>query len=202
MRATGRPHYLVHVHPSSHAGYYPGAETLAIKLIADPDTDRILGAQILRRDGMDKRIDVIATAMHAGLPAAGLAQLELAYEPQFGSAKDAVSSAGYAAENTRNGTTPTLQWHELEAARACGATLIDVRSAEEHETGSISDAINVPLDELREHLGELLPGEVVVHCQVGLRGHVATRLLVQHGFSVRNLDGGYRTWLAGQCKAR
>lgn len=198
LRAAGRPHYQVHVHPSSHAGYYPGAEVLSIKLLADPGTDRILGAQIVGRDGVDKRIDVIATAMHAGLTAAELAHLELAYAPQFGSAKDAVNIAGYAAENTRDGTTPAVQWHELEQARASGASLIDVRSREEHAAGSIAGAVNVPLDDLRERLAELPPGELVVHCQVGLRGHIATRLLMQHGFSVRNLDGGYRTWLAGQ----
>lgn len=199
LRAAGRPHYQVHVHPSSHAGYYPGAEVLSIKLHADPETDRILGAQIVGRDGVDKRIDVIATAMHAGLTAAELAHLELAYAPQFGSAKDAVNIAGYAAENTRNGTTPTSQWHELEQARASGAALIDVRSRDEHSAGSIPGSINIPLDDLRERLTELPPGELVVHCQVGLRGHIATRLLMQHGFSVRNLDGGYRTWRAGQC---
>ncbi|WP_406250260.1 FAD-dependent oxidoreductase [Microbacterium sp. M] len=198
LRAAGRPHYPVHVHPSSHAGYYPGAEVLSIKLLADPETDRILGAQIVGRDGVDKRIDVIATAMHAGLTAAELAHLELAYAPQFGSAKDAVNIAGYAAENTRNGTTPTVQWHELEQARAAGASLIDVRSRDEHAAGSIPGAVNVPLDDLRERLAELPPGELVVHCQVGLRGHIATRLLTQRGRSVRNLDGGYRTWLAGQ----
>ncbi|MBD8518888.1 FAD-dependent oxidoreductase [Plantibacter sp. CFBP 8804] len=198
LRAAARPHYQVHVHPSSHAGYYPGAEALSIKLLADPETDNILGAQIVGRDGVDKRIDVIATAMHAGLTASELAHLELAYAPQFGSAKDAVNIAGYAAENTRNGTTPTVQWHELEQARAAGASLIDVRSRDEHSAGSIPGAINVPLDDLRERLAELPSGELVVHCQVGLRGHIATRLLTQRGRSVRNLDGGYRTWLAGQ----
>lgn len=198
LRAAGRPHYQVHVHPSSHAGYYPGAETLSIKLLADPETDRILGAQIVGRDGVDKRIDVIATAMHAGLTAAELAHLELAYAPQFGSAKDAVNIAGYAAENTRNGTAPTLQWHELEQARATGASLIDVRSRDEHAAGSIPGSINIPLDDLRERFAELPPGELVVHCQVGLRGHIATRILMQRGRAVRNLDGGYRTWRAGQ----
>jgi len=197
LAAAGRPHYVVHVHPASHAGYYPGAETLSIKLIADPDSDRILGAQIVGRDGVDKRIDVIATAMHAGLPAAELAHLELAYAPQFGSAKDAVNIAGYVAENVRTGTTPSLQWHELGAARDAGATLIDVRSPAEFAAGSIPGALNLPLDELRDRLAEVPAGDLVVHCQVGLRGHLATRLLAQHGFPVRNLDGGYRTWLAG-----
>lgn len=197
LRAAHRDFYVVHVHPGSHAGYYPGAETVSIKLLADPVSDRILGAQIVGRDGVDKRIDVIATAMHAGLAAGELAHLELAYAPQFGSAKDAVNIAGYVAENTRTGTTPSLQWHELAAALQGGATLVDVRSPAEFAAGAIPDAVNVPLDELRERFEELPAGPLVVHCQVGLRGHIATRLLLQHGFDARNLDGGYRTWRDG-----
>ena len=194
LRAAGRGFFAVHVHPASHAGYYPGAETLSMKLLADPATDRILGAQIVGRDGVDKRIDVIATALQAGVTASGLAHLELAYAPQFGSAKDAVNILGYVAENTRSGTTPTLQWHELDDALHAGAALIDVRSVAEHANGAIPGARNIPLDELRDRLDELPEGPLVVHCQVGLRGHIATRLLRQHGRAVRNLDGGYRTW--------
>ncbi|WP_336501345.1 FAD-dependent oxidoreductase [Microbacterium paraoxydans] len=194
LRTAGRDFYAVHVHPGSHAGYYPGAETLSMKLLADRVTDRILGAQVVGRDGVDKRIDVIATALQAGVTAAGLAHLELAYAPQFGSAKDAVNILGYVAENTRSGTTPTVQWHELDDALQAGAALIDVRSATEHAGGAIPGARNIPLDELRDRLDELPDGPLVVHCQVGLRGHIATRLLRQHGREVRNLDGGYRTW--------
>lgn len=194
LTTTGQDFYTVHVHPGSHAGYFPGAETMSMKLLADPLTDRILGAQIVGRDGVDKRIDVIATAMHAGLPASELSQLELAYAPQFGSAKDAVNMLGYVAENTRNGTTPTTQWYELDDALAAGATLVDVRTPAEFAAGAIPGAINMPLDELRERLDELPDGPLIVHCQVGLRGHAATRLLAQRGFTVRNLDGGYRTW--------
>lgn len=194
LRAAGREFYTVHVHPGSHAGYYPGAEVLSLKLLADPISDQILGAQAVGRDGVDKRIDVIATAMQAGMTAAALAHLELAYAPQFGSAKDAVNILGYVAENTRTATTPTMQWHELAAAQEAGVGLIDVRSSAEFEAGSISGAVNVPLDELRDRLDELPSGPLVVHCQVGLRGHVATRLLLQHGRAVQNLDGGYRTW--------
>jgi len=198
LRAAGRDHYTVHVHPGSHAGYYPGAETLSMKLLADPASDRILGAQIVGRDGVDKRIDVIAVAMHAGLPASELAHLELAYAPQFGSAKDAVNMLGYVAENVRTGTTPSVQWHELEAAQAAGTALVDVRTPGEFARGAIPGAINLPLDELRERLDEVPAGELIVHCQVGLRGHLAVRLLSQHGFAPRNLDGGYRTWVAGR----
>ncbi|WP_371201794.1 FAD-dependent oxidoreductase [Microbacterium sp. BWT-B31] len=194
LRAAGRDFYAVHVHPGSHAGYYPGAEAFSMKLLADPASDRILGAQIVGRDGVDKRIDVIATAMHAGLPAAELAHLELAYAPQFGSAKDAVNLLGYVAENTRTGTTPTVQWHELDQELAAGAALIDVRTAHEFARGAIPGAVNVPLDELRERIDELPRAPLVVNCQVGLRGHLATRILAQRGFAVRNLDGGYQTW--------
>ncbi|MFH8249511.1 FAD-dependent oxidoreductase [Microbacterium sp. B2969] len=197
LQAAGQAYYAVHVHPGSHAGYYPGAQALAMKLLADPAFDRILGAQIVGRQGVDKRIDVIATAIQAGLPAAELAHLELAYAPQFGSAKDPVNILGYVAENTRAGITPTIQWHELEETQAAGATLIDVRTAGEFAAGAIPGAINVPLDELRDRASELLREPLIVHCQVGLRGHLATRILTQLGGDVVNLDGGYRTWSAG-----
>jgi len=198
LLAEGRAHYAVHVHPGSHAGYYPDAQILSMKLLADPGTDHILGAQIVGGDGVDKRIDVIATAMQAGMTAAELAHLELAYAPQFGSAKDAVNILGYVAENTRTGTTPTIQWHELDEAMAVGTPVIDVRTPMEHAAGHIPGALNIPLDDLREHVDEVPDGPVIVHCQVGLRGHIAARILIQHGLTVRNLDGGYRTWQAGR----
>ena len=195
--AAGRSHRIIHTHPGSHAGYYPGAETMHIKLLVDPDTDAILGAQIVGGDGVDKRIDVLATAMTAGITASGLSRLELAYAPQYGSAKDPINQLGYVADNIATGVTRSIQWHELQGVLASGATLIDVRSAAEFAAGSIPDAINVPLDELRERLGDLPDTPLIVHCQVGQRGHTASRLLGQHGFDVRNLDGGYATWAAG-----
>ncbi len=197
LRAAGRPHRVVHTHPASHATYYPGAETMAMKLLIDPSTDAILGAQIVGGAGVDKRIDVLATAMTAGLPASALAELELAYAPQYGSAKDPVNLAGYVAENLASGATRSIQWHELETARAAGAVLVDVRSSEEHAAGSIPGAVSVPLNELRTSENELPPGPLVVHCQVGQRGHTAARLLTQLGHDVVNLDGGYATWTAG-----
>ena len=197
LTAAGIDFYAVHVHPASHAGYYPGSAPLAIKLLASPEDDRILGAQLVGEDGVDKRIDVIATAMQGRITAGELAELELAYAPQFGSAKDAVNIAGYVARNTRDGSTPTVQWHELDDELGRGATLIDVRTAAEHQASAIPGAINLPLDELRDRLDEVPAGAVVVHCQVGQRGHYATRILRQHGIDARNLDGGCRTWLAG-----
>lgn len=195
--AAGRPHRVVHTHPASHATYYPGAESMAMKLLVDPATDRILGAQIVGGEGVDKRIDVIAVAMAAGLTASALSQLELAYAPQYGSAKDPVNMLGYVAENTATGATRTMQWHELAAALDDDAVLVDVRSPAEHAAGAIPGAMNIPLDELRARHGELPDGPVVVHCQVGQRGHTAARLLMQLGHDVRNLDGGYKTWMAG-----
>lgn len=197
LRAAGLPHRAIHTHPSHHATYYPGAERMSMKLMVDPESDRILGAQIVGGRGVDKRIDVIATAMQAGITASGLSRLELAYAPQFASAKDPVNLIGYAADNLATGLTAGIQWHELDAALSDGATLIDVRSAEEYAGGGIPSSVNVPLDELRDRLGELPAGELIVHCQVGQRGHTAARLLAQTGRAVRNLDGGYLTWRDG-----
>jgi NADPH-dependent 2,4-dienoyl-CoA reductase/sulfur reductase-like enzyme/rhodanese-related sulfurtransferase len=198
LTAAGRPHQVIHCHPASHAGYYPGARPLALKLLCDPVDQRILGAQAVGTDGVDKRIDVLATAMRSGLTAPELADLELAYAPPYGSAKDPVNMLGYIADNVSTATTGTVQWHELDAARADGALLVDVRTPGEHRAGSIPGALNIPVDQLRGRLAELPVGQpLIVHCQVGLRGHTAARLLAQHGHTVRNLDGGYVTWKAG-----
>ena len=200
---AGINHQVIHIHPNSHAGYYPGAHRVSMKVLFDPQTGQILGAQANGEDGVDKRIDVIATAMHAtakhgGLTIDDLMDLELAYAPQFGSAKDAINIAGYVGNNVFNGTTPTIQWHELETARAAGAQVIDVRSGGEHGNGHIPGTLNIPVDELRDRLAEVKLENVVVYCQVGQRGHIATQILKANGATVRNLDGGYVTWSAGQ----
>ncbi|AKK05838.1 NAD(FAD)-dependent dehydrogenase [Corynebacterium mustelae] len=189
-RSAGRNVRVVHVHPGDHAGYYPGATPIHIKLIIDADTDAILGAQAVGDAGVDKRIDVIATAMHAGLTATDLADLELAYAPQFGSAKDPINIAGMVADNRKNDER-SIQWHEIE--QIAGVQLIDVRTAAEFAAGSIPGAINIPVDELRANIAHI-EDEVIVFCQVGLRGHIATSLLSGHGITVSNLDGGYVTW--------
>ena len=191
--AAGRSVRVIHTHPASHAGYYPGAEGMALKLLVDPETDAILGAQGVGGAGVDKRIDVIATAMRGGLTASDLADLELSYAPQFGSAKDPVNMLGFIAENLRDGLTETVQWHELDAELAKGVQLIDVRTPGEYARGTVDGAINIPVDELRARLDEV-GADVLVHCQVGLRGYLAARTLAQHGRRARNLDGGYRTW--------
>jgi NADPH-dependent 2,4-dienoyl-CoA reductase/sulfur reductase-like enzyme/rhodanese-related sulfurtransferase len=199
---AGIEHQVIHVHPNNHAGYYPGSSRLSMKVLFDPETGKILGAQANGEDGVDKRIDVIATAMHAtaehgGLTIDDLMDLELAYAPQFGSAKDAINIAGYVGNNVISGTTPTLQWHQLEAARAAGAQIVDVRSGGEHGFANIPGTLNIPVEELRDRLDEVQLEDVVVYCQVGQRGHIATQILKAHGANVRNLDGGYLTWAAG-----
>ena len=197
LRSRGREIRVFHTHPASHAGYYPGAETMSLKLIADAATDEILGAQGVGGDGVDKRIDIIATAMAGGITASELADLELAYAPQFSSAKDPVNMLGYVALNALDGLTGSIQWHELEAAIDAGATLVDVRTPAEYADGAIPGSINVPLDDLRERFGELPAGRLIVHCKVGQRGHTAVRMLAQLGRDAVNLDGGYLTWSAG-----
>ncbi|MEL4505460.1 FAD-dependent oxidoreductase [Luteococcus sp. H138] len=196
--AAGRKHRIIHTHPVQHAGYYPGAQQMALKLLIDAETDEILGAQGVGPDGVDKRIDVIATAMAGGLKASDLAELELAYAPQFGSAKDPVNMLGFVAENLASGLSQNIQWHELTAAQEAGATLIDVRTQGEFAAGAIPGAILVPVDELRDRLDDLPEGELVVHCAVGIRGHIAAQMLAAVGRpGARNLDGGYKTWSAG-----
>lgn len=190
----GIPYKVIHLHPSSHAGYYPGAERVSLKVLFDPENGKILGAQGIGRDGIDKRIDVIATAIYAGLTIDDLMNLELAYAPAFGSAKDAINQTGYVGNNVREGKTPTIQWHELAEAQAAGAVVVDVRTKDENLAGIIPGATLIPVDELRDHIAELSDKDVIVHCAVGQRGHTATQILRSHGIKVRNLDGGYTTW--------
>ncbi len=192
--ASGREHYVIHTHPSSHAGYYPGSKSMALKLIFDSATGEILGAQGIGTEGVDKRIDVIATAIRGGLTAPELADLELAYAPPFGSAKDPVNMLGYVAENYLSGLSKTVQWHEVDNYQSRGYSVLDVRSESEFARGSIPHSINIPIDELRERIGEISDHNLVVSCQVGIRGHAASLLLNEMGFNAVNLDGGYQTW--------
>ena len=192
----GIDHSVIHLHPSSHAGYYPGAERISLKVLFDPKTGKLLGAQGIGRDGVDKRIDVIATAIYAGLTVDDLMNLELAYAPAFGSAKDAVNQTGYVGNNVFTGKTENIQWHQLEAAQQAGALVVDVRTDSENAAGSIPGAVLMPVDSLREHAHELAGKEVIVHCAVGQRGHTAVQLLKGYGIKAKNLDGGYTTWRA------
>ena len=194
LAAAQRDFVAIHTHPASHAGYYPGARPMALKILVDPISGALLGAQGVGTEGVDKRIDVLATAIRGGISAPELADLELAYAPPFGSAKDPVNMLGYVAENVLSGLERTLQWHEVDEYRRRGVTLVDVRTAAEFARGSLPGAINIPVDELRERRDEIDAGEVVVFCQVGQRGHVAAQLLSRGGVDVANLDGGYATW--------
>ena len=194
LREAGRAVAMVHAHPGSHAGYYPGAERMALKLTFDPATGEILGAQGVGGDGVDKRIDVLATAIRGGITAPELADLELAYAPPFGSAKDPVNMLGYMAENVLSGLCTPVQWDEVAAYQDRGYELLDVRTIGEFDSGHLPGARNLPLDELRERVDELATKDIVVTCQVGIRGHTATLLLGEMGFNVKNLDGGYQTW--------
>jgi len=201
LRAAGRQYRVIHSHPMSHAGYYPGAEPMSLKLLFDPDDGAILGAQAVGGSGVDKRIDVLATAMTAGLSAEALADLELAYAPPFSSAKDPVNMLGYMAENLMSGECDVVEADELADLVASGWQLLDVRTKDEHERGSIPGSVNAPLDSLRENLDPLGRGPFVVYCQVGQRGHTATMLLHELGIPARNLDGGYETWRAADAAA-
>ena len=195
LRQANLPFQALHLHPGSHAGYYPGAEPIAMKILFAPDTGRLLGAQAVGRDGVDKRIDVLATALQGGMTVHDLAELELAYAPPFGSAKDPVNLAGMAAQNVRAGDVRLAQWNEIASLDPARTLLLDVRRPEERAAGAIPGSIHIPLDDLRARMRELpRDREIIVHCQSGQRSYFACRILAQHGFSVRNLTGSWRTW--------
>jgi NADPH-dependent 2,4-dienoyl-CoA reductase/sulfur reductase-like enzyme/rhodanese-related sulfurtransferase len=197
LRRAGVPHEVLHLHPGSHAGYYPGAQPISLKILFAPKSGRLLGAQAVGADGVDKRIDVLATALKAGLTVHDLAELELAYAPPFGSAKDPINLAGMAAENVLDGTVRVAQWHEVEDLDPEVSLILDVREDLERRSGHIPGSVHIPLPELRSRLGELSRNrEIIIHCQSGQRSYIALRILAQHGFHVRNLTGGYRTWEA------
>jgi NADPH-dependent 2,4-dienoyl-CoA reductase/sulfur reductase-like enzyme/rhodanese-related sulfurtransferase len=199
LRAAGIPHQVVHLHPNSHAGYYPGAEPIAMKILFAPDTGKLLGAQAVGREGVDKRIDVLASALKAGMTVHDLAELELAYAPPYGSAKDPVNLAGMVAQNVLRGDVEIAQWHEVAALDPARTLLLDVRNADERKAGYIPGSVHVPLNELRSRLKELPRGrDIIVHCQSGQRSYFACRILTQDGFRARNLTGSWRTWKAAQ----
>ncbi|MGI8313725.1 FAD-dependent oxidoreductase [Halobacillus mangrovi] len=190
---------VVHIHPASNATYYPGGQPLALKLIFDPETGKIFGAQAVGYKGVEKRIDVIATAIKGGLNVADLADLELAYAPPYSSAKDPVNMAGYVASNIVDGEVNIVQYHEIDRIVEQGGLLVDVREPEEREIGFIPGSINIPLGDLRDRMEEL-PKEqpIYITCQAGLRGYLATRVLKHNGYESSNLSGGYKTYQAGK----
>lgn len=185
----------VYVHTASHASYYPGAETVSFKMLFDPATGKILGAQAVGKDGVDKRIDVMAVAQRAGMTVEQLQHLELTYAPPYGSAKDVINQAAFVANNIIKGDAIAIHFDEIDNLSE-NQVLLDVRNPGELESvGFIEGAINIPVDQLRQRMNELPKDkEIVIYCQVGLRGNVAYRQLVNSGFKARNLLGGYRTY--------
>lgn len=195
LRRLGTAYRKAYVHPAHHAGYYPGAEGMTLKVLFDPASGKVLGAQGVGGAGVDKRIDVLAVAVQAGMTVFDLEQMELCYAPQFGSAKDPVNMAGFVAAGLVRGDHPQVDW-EAVAASADKPLLLDVRTPTEYAAGHVPDALNIPVDELRSRLSEVPRDRpVVAYCQVGQRGYLATRVLRHAGFDASNLGGGYKTYL-------
>ncbi|WP_434310909.1 FAD-dependent oxidoreductase [Hominifimenecus sp. rT4P-3] len=191
LQAAGISYEKVYLMPLSHAGYYPGATSLALKLLFDLN-GKVLGAQCVGESGVEKRIDVIASVLHFGGNVKDLTQLDLCYAPPYSSAKDPVNFAGYVAENVLGGLSPIWHWHELPKLDEQEITLLDVRTEEEYGEGHLRHSVNIPVDELRERIGELdREKPIYLYCQVGIRGYIAQRILMQNGYTVWNLSGGY-----------
>ncbi|MBP1762784.1 MAG: FAD-dependent pyridine nucleotide-disulfide oxidoreductase, partial [Firmicutes bacterium] len=195
LQRMGWDYMVCHIHPNSHATYYPGATQMTLKLLFAPKDGKVLGAQIVGYDGVDKRIDVLATAIHAGLTVFDLQELELAYAPPFSSAKDPVNMAAYVAGNMVRGDVEVAYWQDVEDLVKNGAYLLDVRTKPEVERGMVPGAHHIPLDDLRENLDKLPQDkEIIAYCQVSLRSYIANRILQQHGFKVKNISGGYKLY--------
>jgi len=192
LRGLKINHKIVHVTANNHAGYYPDVTSIVLKLIFEPESGQIFGAQAIGKEGVDKRIDILSTAIKAKLTVFDLPELELTYAPPFDSAKDPVNMAGYAATNLLLGQSENIQWHELAAELAKGKVLLDVRNPNELAKGKFKNSQNIPLDDLRERLNELdKKTEYIVSCQSGLRSYNAERILKQEGYKVKNLDGAF-----------
>ncbi|MED5960997.1 FAD-dependent oxidoreductase [Streptococcus anginosus] len=193
LRMNGLPYQVIHVSGKDHAGYYPGATDVTLKLLFEPTSGKIYGAQGVGKKGVDKRIDILATAIKGNLTIFDLPELEFTYAPPFGSAKDPVNMLGYAALNLVEGLSDNIQWYELEDELAAGKKFLDVRTASELQQGRLKvDTVHIPLNELRERLGELDKSQdYIVSCHSGLRSYIAERILKQAGFSVKNLDGAF-----------
>ena len=200
LRRAGRAYRKVYVHPVHHAGYYPGAEGMVLKLLFDPQSGRVLGAQAVGGAGVDKRIDILAVAIQAGMTVFDLEEMELAYSPQYGSAKDPVNMAGFVAAGLLRGDHPQVNVEAVTAdakqlPSSPGPLVLDVRTPAEFASGPMPGAVNIPLDELRQRLEELPRDRpIAVYCQVGQRGYLATRILRQAGFQAANVGGGMKTY--------
>ncbi len=196
------PYLISYTHSGSHASYYPGAAMMAIKLIFSPGSGRVLGAQIVGEEGADKRIDILATAIKSGMTVYDLEELELAYAPPYGSAKDPVNIAGFVAANMLKGDIETVNWNDLGDMEGTDAVFLDLRNADElEESGAIEGAVHIPVHELRDRLSELDRDKTyIAYCAIGLRGYIGYRILTQNGFRCKNLSGGFRTLLGAREK--
>lgn len=193
-RKTNISYDKVILSPMNHAGYYPGGKIMTMKVLFEKETYRILGAQVIGYDGVDKRIDVLATAIRAGIKAYELTELDLAYAPPYSSAKDPVNMAGFIIENIKNGIVKQWYYEDVDTLPQDGSlTLLDTRTTEEYTRGHIDGFVNIPVDELRERIGELDRSKpVYVICQSGLRSYIASRILMGNGFDTYNFAGGFR----------
>lgn len=195
LKECGIPYAVSYTHSGSHASYYPGSKPMAIKLVFSPDEGKLLGGQIVGEDGVDKRIDVLATAIHGGMTVFDLEELELAYAPPYSSAKDPINMAGFVASNVMRGDLDVVHWNSYSELNSDDTVLLDLRTKKEIEKlGTIPGALHIPVDELRAGLGTLdRDKDYIAFCAVGMRGYLAHRILVQNGFKSKNLSGGFRT---------
>lgn len=195
LKGLGVDYKAIHIHPGSHAGYYPGALPISIKLLFQPEGGRILGAQAVGYKGVEKRIDVLATAIRGDLKVTDLKDLELTYAPPYSSAKDPVNMLGFAASNIMGGLVESFQWHEVNGISNNDGLILDVREPNERILGYIDNSLNIPLGQLRSNLSKLPKDKTIyIYCQVGIRGYLAARVLTQNGYKTKNLDGGYKTY--------
>ena len=195
LRDLDIPYEAIHIHPASHAGYYPGATQISFKMLFDPKTGKILGAQGVGQDGIDKRIDLIANSIKAGFTVYDLQDTEVCYAPPYNSAKDPVNMMGYCGANIMENIVKNTQWHEIEGLVKNEEYILDVREEYEVSNGSIQNVVNIPLGQLRDRLNEIPKDrKIYVCCQVGLRGYIACTILNQYGYNTSNIDGGYKTY--------
>jgi len=197
LAKTNIKYEKLYIHPANHVGYYPGAKQMYIKLLFTKPKGKILGAQIVGSKGVDRRIDIFAVTIRAGLTVFDLQELELAYAPPYGSGKDAVNMAGFAASNILDGTMDIIHWNQLDDTDY----ILDVRTTGEFNRGNVPSSVNIPVDEIRNRLNELPKDTVInVYCGVGIRSYIACRILMQNGFVARNISGGYITYCSYQNK--
>lgn len=195
LREMNIPYKAIHIHPASHAGYYPGATQISFKMLFDPKTGKVLGAQGVGKEGIDKRIDLIANSIKAGFTVYDLQDTEVCYAPPYNSAKDPVNLMGYYGANIIENIVDNTQWYEIDDLVKNDEYILDVREEYEVSNGSIPNVINIPLGQIRNRLNEIPKDKkIYVCCQVGLRGYIACTILNQYGYNTSNIDGGYKTY--------